>query len=158
MKRHFVTLLLSIFAGAMSLAAFTPSASASLDVCNESQSRVGIALGYYSQDNWVSEGWWHIDGGDCAPVINSDLTARYYYLFAIDFDAGGGWSGLSTLCVAPGEFTISGRLDCERRGHHTAGFMEIDTAGSPDWTVRLDEASRRPDPRATLGSLTEGAN
>ena len=158
MTERFVTLILSMVIGIFSLVVFTPTASASLDVCNESTSRVGIALGYYSQDVWVSEGWRHVDGGDCAPVINSDLSARYYYLFAIDFDAGGGWSGLSTLCVAPGEFTISGRQDCETRGHHTAGFMEIDTAGSPEWTVRLDEATRRPDPRATLGSLTQGAN
>ncbi|MGD1934108.1 MAG: DUF1036 domain-containing protein [Candidatus Phaeomarinobacter sp.] len=158
MTERFVTLILSMVIGIFSLVVFTPTASASLDVCNESTRRVGIALGYYSQDVWVSEGWWHVDGGDCAPVINSDLSARYYYLFAIDFDAGGGWSGLSTLCVAPGEFTISGRQDCETRGHHTAGFMEIDTAGSPEWTVRLDEATRRSDPRATLGNLTQGAN
>lgn len=128
-------------------------AAAGLDVCNETRSRVGVALGYYRQDTWVSEGWWHLDAQQCAPVIKSGLTARYYYLFAIDFDAGGGWSGLSTLCVDPGEFTIVGRKECEPRGHHTAGFFEVDTAKSPDWTVRLDAASRRPGPVPDLDSL-----
>jgi len=150
-------LLIGLTAAAILLMDTRP-ANAGLQVCNDSTSRVGVALGYYTNDDWVSEGWWHIDADTCAPVINSALTARYYYLFAIDFDAGGGWSGLSTLCVAPGEFTIPGRLDCEARGHHTAGFMEVDTARSPDWTVRLDEQTRRPDPRATLGSLTQGDN
>lgn len=158
MRQLFAKLFLSILVATGGLIGLTGAASASMDVCNESTSRVGVALGYYSQDVWVSEGWWHIEGGNCAPVIQSDLTARYYYLFAIDFDAGGGWSGLSTLCVAPGEFTISGRNDCETRGHHTAGFMEIDTSSSPDWTVRLDEATRTPDPRATLGNLTKEVN
>jgi len=158
MQRLFAKLSMSVLLAMGGLIISAPSASASLDVCNQSTSRVGVALGYYTQDTWVSEGWWHIEGGECAPVINSDLSARYYYLFAIDFDAGGGWSGLSTLCVAPGEFTISGRGNCESRGHHTAGFMEVDTAMSPNWTVRLDEETRRPDPGATLGSLTQGAN
>lgn len=142
-----------LFLFALLFAAIPRTASAGLSVCNETPSRVGIALGYHDGSEWVSEGWWHLDGSQCAPVIQSDLSARFYYLFAIDFDAGGGWSGLSTLCVAPGEFTIPGREECEPRGHHTAGFFEIDTANSPDFTVRLDEASRRPDPRANLGQL-----
>lgn len=151
---HRLTLTVAI--AALGLLAMPATASAGLDVCNESSSRIGVALGYFTQDEWVSEGWWHLDGRQCAPVIESDLNARYYYVFAIDFDAGGGWSGQSTLCVAPGEFTISGRQDCEARGHHTAGFMEVDTAGSPDWTVRFTEATRRPDPQQTLGLLTGG--
>lgn len=130
-------------------------ASASLDVCNETASRVGVAVGYHDGTDWVSEGWWHLDGAQCGPVIESDLNARYYYLFVIDFDAGGGWSGLSTLCVAPGEFTIAGRTGCEARGHHTAGFFEVDTARAPDWTVRLDAATRKPDPTADLGHLLD---
>lgn len=155
-SRTATLLLAATLAGAASVA-LPSTASASLDICNESQSRVGVALGYYVQDDWVSEGWWHLEGGQCSAVIQSDLSARYYYLFAIDFDAGGGWSGYSTLCVEPGEFTISGRRECEARGHHTAGFMEVDTMNSPNWIVRLDAASRKANPSPTLGNLTQGA-
>lgn len=157
LTRFPATFLFAALAGFTGLTALASPASASLDVCNESASRVGIALGYYKADTWVSEGWWHLESGQCAPVIESDLNARFYYLFAIDFDAGGGWSGYSTLCVAPGEFTIPGRTDCEARGHHTAGFMEVDTHNSPNWIVRLDEATRKRDPRPNLSSLIEGA-
>jgi uncharacterized membrane protein len=150
-------LILAAFALVLSLAVLTTSASASLDVCNESKSRVGVALGYYDSDTWVSEGWWHLDGGQCAPIIENDLNARYYYLFAIDFDAGGGWSGYSTLCVAPGAFTIPGRTGCEARGHHTAGFMEVDTHNSPNWIVRLEEADRKRNPGPDLSNLMQGA-
>lgn len=128
-------------------------AQASLDVCNETASRVGVAVGYHDGRTWISEGWWHLDGRQCGPVIESALNARFYYLFVIDFDAGGGWSGLSTLCVAPGEFTIEGRDGCETRGHHTAGFFEVDTGRAPDWTVQLDATSRKPYPRTDLGRL-----
>lgn len=130
-------------------------AQARLDVCNDTGSRVGIAVGYHDGSEWVSEGWWHLDGHKCGPVIETALDARYYYLFVIDFDAGGGWSGLATLCVAPDAFTIRGREDCEARGRFTAGFFEVDTAHAPDWTVRLDAATRRPDPRADLSRLLD---
>jgi len=135
-------LVLGVMAAA--LIGLPRAAAAGLDVCNDTDSRVGLALGYSTGDTWMSEGWWHLDAHQCAALIQSDLQGRYYYLFAIDFDAGGGWSGPSTLCVAPGEFTIVGRDDCSARGHHVAGFMEVDTARAPDWTVRLDAASRRP--------------
>jgi len=148
------------FAALLGLAAAIQAhpAQARLDVCNETDSRVGIAIGYHDGEDWVSEGWWHLDARQCGPVVESALIARYYYLFALDLDAGGGWSGQSTLCVAPGEFIIAGRTSCEARGHNTAGFFEIDTATSPDWTVRLDGANRRPDPRRPADPLPGPSN
>ena len=36
------------------------------------------------------------------------LVARYYYIYAIDYDRGGEWSGQAFMCTRDKEFTIRG--------------------------------------------------
>jgi uncharacterized membrane protein len=121
-----------LFLGAMPL-----PAHADLKLCNNTATRVGVALGYKDKDGWATEGWWTIEPQKCMALIKGDLIARYHYVFAVDYDKGGSWGGKSMMCTRDKVFTIRGIEDCEGRGYTKTGFFEVDTAEESDWTVSL---------------------
>lgn len=112
-------------------------AEASLKVCNQTGGRLAIALGHNDTTQWLSEGWWQIDAHKCAVLIEGPLSARYYYIYALDHDAPAQWTGDVFMCTAPNAFTIEGKHDCRKRGFARAGFREIDTGEYGDWTEYL---------------------
>ena len=124
-------------------------ARADLRMCNMTENRVGVALGYKDKDGWATEGWWTVnsygpnDGNTpvdlkkCLTLLKGDLIARYYYVFAVDYDKGGSWGGKAMMCTRDKVFTIRGIEDCAGRGYQKTGFFEVDTAEEADWTVSL---------------------
>ena len=112
-------------------------ASADLKLCNNTPSRVGVALGYKDKNGWASEGWWNIDPKGCEVLLTGNLIARYYYIYAIDYDKGGSWGGKAFMCTRDKLFTIRGLDRCEERGYQKTGFFEVDTGEESDWTVSL---------------------
>src|SRR5665213_2890442 len=68
-------------------------AAADFRLCNNTASRVGIAVGYKDADGWTTEGWWNLPARTCETVLKGNLVARYYYVYAIDYDSGGDWMG-----------------------------------------------------------------
>ena len=82
------------------------SAAADFRLCNNTSSRVGIALGYKDAEGWTTEGWWNISSRDCETLIRGTLVARFYYIYALDYDRGGEWSGQAFMCSRDKEFTI----------------------------------------------------
>ena len=89
-------------------------------------------------------------------MLKGPLAARYYYVYAVDYDQGGEWSGKSFMCTRDKEFTIRGFEDCLARGYDRTGFFEIDTGEQRSWTVQLTESPTSPgsrcrNPRETLG-------
>ncbi len=112
-------------------------AAADLEICNNTGYLASVAIGYSSGDTWVSEGWWNIEGGDCATVVDGDLPLRYYYLYAEHDEVGGGWSDEYYFCTSDNKFTIVGDTNCESRGYNTTGFVEIDTEDALDFTFTL---------------------
>jgi uncharacterized membrane protein len=129
------------------LAAAAP-ARADLRMCNTTGSRVGIALGYRDPQGWVTEGWWNLAPKGCEILLKGSLAARYYYVFAVDYDRGGEWSGRSLMCTRDREFTIRGVEDCLARGYDRNGFFEVDTGEQKSWTIQLTDPSR-PAPNPT---------
>jgi uncharacterized membrane protein len=115
------------------------SAAADFRLCNNTSSRVGIALGYKDAEGWVTEGWWNVAARECQTLQRGALVARYYYIYAIDYDRGGEWSGQAFLCTREKEFTIRGTEDCLARGYDRTGFFEVDTSEQRSWTVQLTE-------------------
>lgn len=123
------------------------AAQADFRLCNNTASRVGVAIGYRDKEGWLTEGWWNVNTHSCETILNGALAARYYYVYAIDYDQGGEWSGRSVLCTREKEFTIRGFQDCLARGYDRTGFFEIDTGEQKSWTVQLSEqagAGARP--------------
>jgi uncharacterized membrane protein len=129
---------IALAAGAvMMMGAMSLPAKADLKLCNETESRVGAALGYKDKQGWVTEGWWTVDPQKCVTFLKGPLIARYYYVFAVDYDKGGSWGGNSMMCTRDKVFTIRGIEDCEARGYRKTGFFEVDTKEETDWTVSL---------------------
>lgn len=138
---HALALLLLCAIGSIAL----PSpAAAELRLCNRTQSRVGIALGYKEGEVWTTEGWWNIAANSCETLLRGDLSARFYYLYAVDYDQGGEWAGKAFMCTREKEFTIRGIQDCLVNGYDRTGFFEVDTQEQKTWTVQLTEPARRP--------------
>jgi len=117
-------------------------ARADLRLCNMTSSRVGIALGYRDADGWVTEGWWNLTARGCETLLKGQLAGRFYYVYAVDYDRGGEWSGRSFMCTREREFTIRGTEDCLARGFDRSGFFEVDTGEQKSWTIQLTETNR----------------
>jgi uncharacterized membrane protein len=120
-------------------------AAADFRICNNTGSRVGVALGYKDSEQWTTEGWWNLSARTCETILRGTLAARYYYVYAVDYDRSGEWAGRAYMCTREKEFTIRGTEDCLARGYDRTGFFEVDTGEQPSWTVQLtDSADQTP--------------
>jgi len=128
----------------------TPAA-ADFRLCNNTSSRVGIALGYKDAEGWTTEGWWNVSSRSCETLLKGTLVARYYYIYALDYDRGGEWSGQAFMCSRDKEFTIKGTDNCLARGFDRTGFFEVDTGDQRAWTVQLTEANEQPSQQRVPG-------
>ncbi len=117
-------------------------ARADFRMCNNTQSLVGVSIGYRTKKGWVTEGWWQIPPNTCEALIEGPLTSRYFYVYAEDADQGGQWRGPIFMCTSDKEFKINGIKDCFSRGYERTGFFEIDTGEQSNWMVRLTEAGQ----------------
>ena len=140
------------------LAASAAPAAADFRLCNNTASRVGVAVGYKDADGWTTEGWWNLPARTCETVLKGNLVARYYYVYAIDYDRGGEWMGQAFMCTRDKEFTIRGISDCLARGYDRTGFFEVDTGEQRAWTVQLtkssEQAPQRPLPAGNPAPAT----
>ncbi len=143
--------LFSKFGSGISLAAFvaigaltssSSTALADLKLCNKTPNLVGVALGYKDQQGWASEGWWNVEPNVCQTLLEGPLIARYYYIFAIDYKAGGSWGGTAMMCTKEKLFTIRGIKDCEKRKAKRTGFYEVDTGEELDWSISITSAAK----------------
>jgi uncharacterized membrane protein len=132
--------ILAVFA----LAASAGPAAADFRLCNNTSSRVGVAVGYKDAEGWTTEGWWNLPPRNCETVLKGNLVARYYYVYAIDYDRGGQWTGRAFMCTRDKEFTIRGIADCLAHGYDRTGFFEVDTGEQRTWTVQLTESAEQP--------------
>ena len=128
----------------LALAASAQPAAADFRLCNNTPSRVGVAVGYKDADGWTTEGWWNLPSRTCETVLKGNLVARYYYVYAIDYDRGGEWTGRAYMCTRDREFTIRGIGDCLAHGYDRTGFFEVDTGEQRAWTVQLTESAEQP--------------
>lgn len=142
--RHSLVVVLALAGSAI----FLPqTARADLKICNQTANTVSIAFGYRASAGWQSEGWWVAGSGACATVFQGALTARYYYLHAVDDFGGGAWDGTVYMCTQDASFTIFGVEDCLARGYERTGFFELDTGDNVEWTVQLTETNINLDPQ-----------
>ncbi len=132
---------------ALMLAASLSPALADFRLCNNTGSRVGVAIGYKDAEGWTTEGWWNISARTCDTLLRGELVARYYYIYAVDYDRGGEWSGHALMCSREKEFTIRGTDNCLARGYDQTGYFEVDTNEQRSWTVQLTDTAEQPPDR-----------
>src|SRR4030088_185703 len=128
----------------MAIGLWSNPAAADFRLCNNTSSRVGIALGYKDTEGWTTEGWWNVSSRSCETLLRGTLVARFYYIYALDYDRGGEWSGQAFMCSRDKEFTIKGTENCLARGFDRTGFFEVDTGEQRAWTVQLTESNEQP--------------
>lgn len=140
-NRHTVTVrrAMSCIGCAVALTINAASALADFKLCNGTSSRIGVAIGYEDKTGWSTEGWWNVPAQSCETILRGAPPSRYLYVHAIDYDRGGEWTGNSFMCTSDKSFRITDNKDCEKRGHRRTGFMEVDTGGNRDWTVRFND-------------------
>jgi len=126
-------------------------AAADFRLCNNTASRVGIALGYKDAEGWTTEGWWNVSSRSCETLLKGALVARFYYIYALDYDRGGEWSGQAFMCSRDKEFTIKGTENCLARGFDRTGYFEVDTGEQRAWTVQLTDANEQPSQQKVPG-------
>jgi uncharacterized membrane protein len=151
----FTQRFVTVAVAAALLAVGARPALADFRLCNNTGGRVGVAIGYKDADGWTTEGWWNISARSCDTLLRGALVARYYYIYAVDYDRGGEWSGKAYMCSREKEFTIRGTENCLARGYDRTGFFEVDTSEQRSWTVQLtdsaEQAPERPLPPRTPG-------
>ncbi len=146
-RPQFIGTLFRVVALVAPVAGFCGPAYADFRLCNNTGSRVGVAIGYKDSDGWTTEGWWNIAGRSCETLLRGGLVARYYYIYAVDYDRGGEWSGHAFMCSRDKEFTIRGIDNCLARGYDRTGFFEVDTGQQRSWTVQLTDTAEQPPDR-----------
>src|SRR6478672_3327103 len=67
-------------------------AAADFRLCNNTSSRVGIALGYKDAEGWTTEGWWNVSSRSCETLLRGTLVARFYYIFEVDTGEQRAWT------------------------------------------------------------------
>src|SRR5262245_66070235 len=97
-------------------------------------------MGYKENEGWTTEGWWNLPPRTCETLMRGPLVARYYYIYAVDYDRNGEWSGQAFLCTRDKEFTIRGTEECLARGFDRTGFFEVHTGQPPSWPLLLTES------------------
>ena len=131
-------------------------AYADLTVCNDTDIRSTVAIGYHNDGSWTSEGWWGIEPGQCRSVVKGKLPKRHYYWRATSAD-GPVVTGDYSFCTASDAFTIVGDKDCADRGYKKAGFREEDIGEATDYTLSIAALpSATPEPKADAGPGTYG--
>lgn len=142
---HFVPANLGlVFISTLGMMAFVSThAKADLRLCNQTKSRISVAIGYKEDNGWRSEGWWDFspreDQNACKVLISGPLRSRFFYIYALDITNGGEWGGDARLCTRQKEFTIDGVENCIPRGFEQTGFFEVDTRNQASWTVNLTD-------------------
>jgi uncharacterized membrane protein len=140
MKQAVIPAAITIFGLSCSLA----PARADFRLCNNSGSRVSVALAYTDGETWISEGWWNLKASGCETLVRGPLAAEFYYVYAMD-EHGGEWKGKAFMCTRDREFRIIGREDCFVRGFDRSGFFEVDTGKeAKNWTVQLTDSAQVP--------------
>lgn len=99
-----------------------------LTLCNRTQERVWGAFARLRAEGWESRGWWRLEAGGCARVIDEELIATQYFVYGEmdiegETDARPLSGGSDRFCVAHSKFAIIGRDDCAAYLYRPALFV-----------------------------------
>ena len=130
-------LILALFA----LGASSTGALADFRICNRTSARIGLAIGVKEGPIFITQGWFNMKPNACESPIKDDLKAGPYFIYGVDYDRGGEWSGAQLLCVGDHEFYVEGSADCYARGYEKAGFRRVETKGQKNWTLDITDDS-----------------
>lgn len=135
------------------LTGFSHVAQAAMVFCNRTHGAIEAALGYRGEVDddkidWISEGWWQIEPGQCSRVYGKPLSERFYYYYAISLaqtapdKSPDVWKGKYQFCTDTKAFRSEGDTNCENQGFQMRGFQEMDVgANTRDYTLDFHDAN-----------------
>ncbi len=151
MSLFFKALRLRLFLAVvvLGIAGFRPSpAMAAMAYCNRTQTPIEAAFGHRETLDWISDGWWQLQPGECLRVFSKPLTDRFYFYFAralsteVPDKPPFTWAGKYIFCINAKPFHIEGDGTCEARGYVSQGFAEIDIgANVRDYTLDFKDGT-----------------
>ena len=97
-------------------------------LCNRTENRIWGAIARRLGDTWESRGWWQLEAGGCARVVDQPLKQRDFFVYG-EMEVGEGQvrtlkRAAEPFCVARSRFAVSGREDCESAAYRTALFAD----------------------------------
>lgn len=126
----------------------TSPAQAALKICNRTSYVLYTATGAASAASVATKGWMRVAPGACETIIQGDLTAAAYYVYARSSSAHSGpsraWGGDTPICVKDTKFSdrdSRSAHDCVSDSYFKLPFAAIDTHHLKSWTMTLSEAA-----------------
>lgn len=147
MKNVFRTLLYSF--AAISALVFAQSASARLEVCNQTDLTLLVTVGYDTQEGKkATEGWWKIYPGFCEVPVDVAMLKGSYYVHAesnprstMPVDEFGFGDDIA-LCVQANDFRIPDNAACPQ-GSVLVNYKELDKNWRNNNVVNIIHKKRR---------------
>ena len=98
-----------------------------LTYCNRTNKRIWSAMARRRGEIWESRGWWLLEAGGCARVIDEPLLQANLFAYA-EMETGNGTirtlkRGTDPFCVSRAKFVITGRDSCEISAYRTGQFV-----------------------------------
>jgi uncharacterized membrane protein len=84
----------------------------------------------------------NVNPKSCVTLLRGILSKSTYFLYAVDYDEGRGWTGKQRGCIGKERFTILGAENCKGRGFEEAYFFPVDTKGETSWTAHLAQSEQ----------------
>lgn len=98
-----------------------------LTLCNRTERRIWSAIGSRNGEGWESRGWWLLEAGGCARVIDQPLLQTEHFVFGEmegteEEGARRLVRGADTFCIARSKFAIAGRENCGASAYRSELF------------------------------------
>ncbi|MEM9939116.1 MAG: DUF1036 domain-containing protein [Pseudomonadota bacterium] len=103
------------------------SRNVGLTFCNRTDKRIWSAMARRRGEGWESRGWWLLEAGGCARVIDEPLLQAEHFAYA-EMELGEGEittlrRGTDPFCVSRAKFAITGNESCETAAYRTGLFV-----------------------------------
>ncbi len=146
---------------ALGISLFASPSRAALTLCNRTSYVLYAAAGTAASGGVSAQGWSRVAPGNCQPVVQGDLIAPAYYLYARSSQAHSGparaWGGNVQICVKDANFTNRDTLNpthCATDDFFALPFAAVDTHRMKSWTATFSESPQLASlPQAQLAGL-----
>lgn len=110
-----------------SFAVATPAVAKGFEVCNKSNEKLSVAIGFFESSSWKTKGWYGIERNSCKTLHNQP-AGKTFYVYA-EGNRSSIWSGKYNLCIHPrNAFEINGFKNCASRGYKKVQFNQVEVA------------------------------
>jgi len=118
--------------------------------CNKTASEVWSAIAFPKQDNYVSQGWWRLEPGQCTKILKGKLTHDHYYVYGVIGGEGSNEAeqilsgGNKVFCINDVLFEVTNGSGCSEQDLSEGMFKKVEIGGSPAATYNFEQQAFVP--------------